>query len=166
MKIVTVLLAAALTLSMANVESLAQEPPSQNRAYIVEDNYSSSDAYRIIKSKNAYEKLTIHSREHYKQTVQSTKEILRLPICLEVEKIDGGFLPPSKVKGIVMDIPFNYYSNLESSSKYFQTLLYNGWEIEYYNATSLCIQVGLLKEGVVCRILIYKDYLKVYCKLI
>lgn len=166
MKVMPALLAAVLTISMPNTELPAQELSVQNRPYIVEDNYSPSDTYRIIKSKNSYEKLTAYGKERYKQTVQSTKEILYLPLCLDVNEIDGSFLLPSEIEGIVMDIPFNYYSNLESSARYFQTLLYNGWEIDYYNATSLCVQIGLVRDGVVCRLLIYEDYLKVYCKLI
>lgn len=165
MRFLPILLAATLSLGTPDTH-----PPSNHpalvRPHIVEDNYSQSDTFRIVKNGNVYEKFTVSGKERFKQTVQSTKEILYLPICIDVEMVDDGFLLPSKIEGIVMDIPFNYYSSLESSARYLQTLLYNGWEIEYYNATSLCIQVGLIRDGVICRLLIYEDYLKVYCKLL
>lgn len=166
MKILPVLLTAALSFSAPGAKMPEQGLLNPSNIVIVEENYSLSDTYRIMKSKNAYEKLTIYSKERHKQTLQSTKEILNIPICIEVDEVNGGFLLPSEIEGIVLDIPFNYYSNLDASAKYFQILLYNGWEIEYYNATSLCIQIGLVRNGYNCRILIYEDYLKVYSKLI
>jgi hypothetical protein len=161
------LLSVVLALSAPNAELSAQKPQASKRPHIVEENYSPTDTYRIIRHNNEYKKLTVHGKERYRQMVQSTKEILQLPAQLDVSEAEGGFLLPSKIDGIVMDIPFNYYSNLESSAKYFHTLLYNGWEIQYYNATSLCVQIGLIDEnGVTCRIIIYDNYLKVYCRLI
>jgi len=162
-----ILLFIILSLLLSITESLAYESPVLIRPYIVEDNYGEPSIYRIIKSKNGFEKLTVHGSECKRQTPQSTKEILRLPIFFDVYKVDGGFLLPSEIEGIVMDIPFNYFSCLESSARYFYMLLYNGWEIVYFNATSLCIQIGLVNEdGVKCRLFIYKDFLKVYCMLI
>jgi len=139
---------------------------AQNRPIIVEDNYSKTDTYRILQTGNGYERLTVYGTERHKQFVQSTKEVIRLPFFLDMYESVSGFIMPSEIEGIVMDIPFNYYSSLDSSAEYFYLLLYNGWEIEYYNASSLCIQAGLVKDGVSCRLLIYEDYLKVYCKLL
>ncbi|MDR2569161.1 MAG: hypothetical protein LBD23_02535 [Oscillospiraceae bacterium] len=167
MKIISVLLSVIFLFSVFYIESPAQEPLVLIRHYIVEDNYGESGTYRIIKNENNFEKITIHGSECRKQTPQSTKEILRIPLFPDAYKVDGGFLLPSEIEGIVMDIPFNYFSCLESSARYFQMLLYNGWEITYFNATSLCVQIGLVNEnGVKCRLLIYKDFLKVYCSLI
>ena len=145
---------------------VSAEQPTYSKAIIVEDNYLSSNRYRIVQSKNGYEKITIHGKERYKQLVQSTKEILKLPINLDTYESNEIFLLPSVVEEIIFDIPYNYFSSLESSAKYFQLLLRDSWEIEYYNASSLCIQVGLIKDGITCRLLIYEDYLKVYCRLI
>jgi len=149
------------------VVSLYAGQATETKQIIVEDNYFRSNTYRIIQVKNGYAKITVDGRARHKDAVQSTKDVLRFPVILNVEKINDEFLMPSEIDGIVMDIPFNYYSSIESSARFFYTLLQNGWELEYYNATSLCIQIGLVNnQRVMCRLLVYADYLKVYCSLI
>jgi hypothetical protein len=155
----------AIILNIFAIELYAEQEIEQNQI-IVEENYFPSDIFRIVQGINGYEKITVNGRERFIQPVQSTKEALRLPLIFDVFETGDGFLMPSEIEGIVMDIPFNYYSSLQSSSKYFHILLFNGWEIEYYNSNSLCIQIGLVRDNVTCRLLIYEDYLKVYSSLI
>jgi len=163
-RIAVFLLVAAFTINITI--STNAEQAAERKQLVVEDNYFRSNTYRILQAKNGYDIVTVSSRERYKQAVQSTKEVLRLPFAFDVNEISGGFLMPSEINGIVMDIPYNYYSPLESSSTFYFTLLYNGWELEYYNATSLCIQIGLVNnKGITCRLIIYRDYMKVYCNL-
>ena len=163
-RMITAVLTAALIFN-ASAAELSAQPPAYHPV-VVEDNYSQSDTYRIAQGLKGYEKITPYGNERFRQLMPSTKEILKLPVFLGVYEVYGGFVLPSEVSGIVMDIPFNYYSSLEASAEYFQMLLFNGWEIVFYNASSLCVQIGLVQDGVTCRLLIYKDYLKVYCSLI
>jgi len=164
-KITAIILTAAIFMNVSVVNLHAQQTTEHNPV-IVEDNYYPSDTYRIVRGRNGYDKITVNGREHHKQPVQSAKEVMRLPIALDLYEIDCIFLMPSEINGIVMDIPYNYYSPLASSAKYYQMLLYNGWELAYYNASSLCVQIGLINSsGITCRLLIYEDYLKVYCSL-
>lgn len=166
MRKITVFFIAMVLISTISVNNINAAQQTELKPIVVEDNYFLSDSYRIVQGKNTYEKISIHGKEHYKQAVQSTKEVLRLPIILDIGEMEDEFLMPSDIAGIVPDIPYNYYSSIDSSSRYFYTLLQNGWEIEYYNASSLCIQVGLVNnQGIACRLLIFEDFLKVYCRL-
>lgn len=69
---------------------------------------------------------------------------------------------PLTVEGITSDIPYNYFSNIESSSEYVYSLLGNGFELVEYSSTSNALYLELTHEERLIRIIVYEDYLKVY----
>ena len=101
-RIATFFLATVLSFNMFAVEIHAEQLMEQKQV-IVEDNYSTSDVYRIVRVKNGYDKITLNGRERHKQTVQSTKAILQLPMILDLYETKDGFLTPSDINGIVID---------------------------------------------------------------
>lgn len=72
---------------------------------------------------------------------------------------------PYDIEGIEKDIPYNYNSRMELSSKMVYSLIYKGWEIIRYEAVPDKITIIFSKEEVTCRIIIYKNYVKVYQKM-
>ena len=72
---------------------------------------------------------------------------------------------PDDIAGIEKEIPYNYNSAKELSAKVLYSVLYKDWEITRYEADPVKAVIELCKDGVLCRIVIYEDRLKVYQKM-
>lgn len=99
------------------------------------------------------------------EDLKKQTKILQLPFRFTDEE----YASPSAVGGIVEDIPYNYYSNLDSSAEFVYSLLFRGYTVLEYSASSNAIYMELELpassvdvEGNTIRIIIYSDYLKVY----
>ena len=71
---------------------------------------------------------------------------------------------PNEIEGIEKEIPYNYTASPELSSKVLYSALYNDWEITRLESDPTKITAELVKDGILCRIVIYEDRLKVYQK--
>lgn len=88
------------------------------------------------------------------------RSCLQLPVDFDVENIKH----PDDIEGVSEDIPYNYHANINQSAKILYSMIYQGWEIEYYLAAADSIKVNLVKEDEKCRIVIFEDSIKVYQK--
>lgn len=134
--------------SLANPIKILEtyEPNNHSAVYFSERGYYETGYSGIEKSKNKY------------KTIRS---------CLELNSnfsIQEEVKYPDEIEGIKKDIPFNYFSTAELSSKFLYSVIYNDWEILKYQSEPDNIKVELIKDGITCRIVIYKNYLKVYQK--
>lgn len=77
--------------------------------------------------------------------------------CEEFKKV-------TDIGDIIQDIRYNYYSNMEDTTTFINSLIWDGWEIQMYNADDITIYLELIKDEDILRIIIYDDYLKVYYK--
>ncbi|MBR1442421.1 MAG: hypothetical protein IJ583_02685 [Firmicutes bacterium] len=74
------------------------------------------------------------------------------------------FAYPDEIEGIGKEIPYNYTASKELSANVLYSVVYKDWEIIRYEADPVKITAELTKDGVLCRIVIYEDRLKVYQK--
>ena len=125
---------------------------------VIEEHFDSKGYWTFEYSDGRFYRNNENERIKLKENLSSVNEALHLPFCptTEIYKF------PTEVEGIIEDIPYNYYSSLESSSKYIYSLFYQGFELRSYSSSSGVILLELENEKVKCRILVYEDYIKIY----
>ena len=92
--------------------------------------------------------------------IDSQRKVLTLAKTFKVQD----FKSPTDIGSITEDIKYNYHSTLEDSTIFLNSLLWKGWSIQNYEATDISIYIELTKDEDLLRLVIYKDYLKVYYK--
>lgn len=125
---------------------------------IVEEHFDLDGYWTFEYDDGRFYKNDESGRIKLKENLSSVNEVLALPFCPTTKIYNS----PTDVEGIIEDIPYNYYSSLESSAKYIYSLLYQGFELISYSSASGVILLELEKEKVKCRILVYEDYIKIY----
>jgi len=131
---------------------------AQTRLFIIEEHLDAG-GHRVIEYSNGRFYKTVNGER------SRLRGELRVPIpALRLPFVVGGkvYCKPSDIDGVIKDIPFNYFATLEQSAAYVNSLLKNGFRVISYMATSHVIFIKLEKNDVICRILIYDGYLKVY----
>lgn len=109
---------------------------------------------------NQYIEESYNGIEESDDTYSTIRSCLRLPIDFRVEHI----IRPNDIKGVSEDIPYNYHATINQSAKVLYSMIYQGWEIEYYISKPDKIEVELIREDESCRVVILEDLLKVYQK--
>lgn len=122
--------------------------------------YEPGNHKRIYFQNNTYLEESYDGLKNSNSKYQTIRNCLELIPNFDVSEVDY----PDDIEGITKDIPYNYKSQLDLSSKFLYSLIFQGWEIEYYKAEPDVIKLNLIRDTEKCRVVIYKDYLKVYQK--
>ncbi len=131
---------------------------ADERLTVIEEHFDLEGYWTFEYNDGRFYKNDENGRVKLKENLSSVNDVLKLPFCPTTEIYNF----PTEVDGIIEDIPYNYYSSLESSAKYIYSLLYQGFELTNYSSASGVILLELEKEKVKCRILVYEDYIKIY----
>lgn len=124
----------------------------------VEESYT-SDGYKALEYDGVrYYEQSGGIRKKLDQFPASVNEVMNLSF----KPTNKAYSHPTEIDGIVEDIPYNYYADMDKSSTYIYSLIQAGFELTGYFATSRVISLELERDGLVCRILVYENYLKVY----
>lgn len=157
MNLKRVVLVAFSLVTCISVTTLADD---YNDRVIIERSLKAGGSFELTYFKNGrYYKSTDGEEIKLEEDLRkSSSNILQLQFLPNEELYDS----PTGIEGVKEDIPFNYFSDLESSSEYIYSLLGNGWNVLEYTAGINTIYFELTKDGELLRIIVYEDYLKVY----
>lgn len=126
--------------------------------------YAPENHFNVIKQNNQFYK-QIYDKTLTTDTLpNSNQEALKLLPCFTIINTDKDYIEPLDIDGINKDIIFNYNSNLESSSKYINAMINNGWEVKNLLSDNKNIIIEVCKNNQTCKIVIEEDKLKIYLK--
>lgn len=125
---------------------------------VIEEHFDSEGYWFFEYDGSRFYKNDKNGRIKLEKNLSSVNDVLEIPFRPTTKIYNF----PTEVDGIVEDIPYNYYSSLDSSAECIYSLLYQGFELISYSAASEVILLELRKDEIKCRILVYEDYIKIY----